>query len=52
VGVDGGIRACPYLQESYANIRDVSLKDAWKALRKSRQFEGFVESCPAQDIFG
>ncbi|OYV14745.1 MAG: radical SAM domain-containing protein [Methanosaeta sp. NSM2] len=52
VGVDGGIRACPYLQESYANIRDVSLKDAWKALRKSGQFEGFVESCPAQDIFG
>jgi len=52
VAVDGSIRACPYLQESYANIRDSSLKDAWKALRGSGQFEGFDCHCPAQDIFG
>jgi MoaA/NifB/PqqE/SkfB family radical SAM enzyme len=52
VAVDGSIRACPYLKESYANIKDSSLKDAWKALRRSGQFEGFVCHCPAQDIFG
>jgi MoaA/NifB/PqqE/SkfB family radical SAM enzyme len=52
VGVDGGIRACPYLQESHANIRETSLKDAWKAMRSSGQFEGFVCDCPAQNIFG
>ena len=46
------IRACPYLQESYANIRETSLKDAWKAMRSSGQFEGFVCNCPAQNIFG
>ncbi len=52
VAVDGSVRACPYLQESYANIKDSSLKDAWKALRSSGQFEGFVCHCPAQEIFG
>ncbi|MDQ1261233.1 MAG: hypothetical protein QG575_414 [Euryarchaeota archaeon] len=51
VAVDGSVRACPYLQESYASIKDASLKDAWKALRVSGQFEGFVCHCPAQDIF-
>jgi len=52
VAVDGSIRACPYLQESYANIKNSCLKDAWKALRRSGQFEGFDCNCPAQDIFG
>lgn len=52
VGVDGGIRACPYLSESYANIHETSLKDAWKAVRSSGQFEGFICNCPAQNIFG
>jgi len=52
VGVDGNIRACPYLKESYANIRDCSLLDAWKTLRRSGEFEGFVCNCPAQEIFG
>ena len=51
VGVDGGIRACPYLQESYGNVHESSLKDAWKAMRRSGKFEGFVCNCPAQDIF-
>jgi MoaA/NifB/PqqE/SkfB family radical SAM enzyme len=51
VGVDGSIRACPYLQESYGNIHESSLKDSWKNLRKSGEFEGFVCTCPAQDIF-
>ncbi|MCK9441326.1 MAG: radical SAM protein [Methanothrix sp.] len=52
VAVDGSVRACPYLQESYANIKDSSLKDAWKAVRRCGLFEGFVSHCPAQDIFG
>lgn len=51
VGVDGGIRACPYLAQSYANIREGSLKDAWKALRRSGEFEGFVSGCPAQSLY-
>jgi MoaA/NifB/PqqE/SkfB family radical SAM enzyme len=51
VGVDGGVRACPYLQESFASIYDGSLQDAWKALRRSGRFEGFMRGCPAQDLF-
>lgn len=52
VAVDGSIRGCPYLRESYANIKEVSMKDAWKAMRRSGHFDGFVCSCPAQEIFG
>ncbi len=52
VGVDGCVRACPYLQESYGNILDSSLKDIWKAIRGAGEFEGFVCSCPAQNLFG
>ncbi len=51
VGVDGNVRACPYLQESYGNVHESSLKDVWKAMRRSGDFEGFVCNCPAQDIF-
>ena len=51
VAVDGSVRACPYLKESYANIKDVPLKEAWKAVRHSGKFDGFVSYCPAQDIF-
>ena len=52
VAVDGSIRGCPYLKESYANVKEVSLKNAWRALRRSRDFEGSVWHCPAQEIFG
>ncbi len=52
VAVDGSIRGCPYLQESYASVKDMSLKQAWKAMRACGQFEGFLSRCPAQDIFG
>lgn len=51
VGVDGGVRGCPYLQESLANIRSSSLEEAWKALRRSGKFNDFICSCPAQDLF-
>ncbi|HNX39912.1 MAG TPA: radical SAM protein [Methanothrix sp.] len=50
VAVDGSVRGCPYLRESYASVKDVSLKHAWKALRSSGQFEGFLCHCPAQDL--
>jgi len=46
VGVDGNVRACPYLQESYGNMHESSLKDVWKAIRRSGEFEGFVCNCP------
>jgi hypothetical protein len=38
------------MQDSYDDIREVSLKDAWKRLRSSGQFDGFVSCCPAQGI--
>lgn len=50
VAVDGSIRGCPYLKESYANIKQMSLKEAWKALRQSGKFDGSVCCCPAQEI--
>ncbi len=52
VGIDGGVRACPYLRESYGNILESSLKDIWRNIRRSGKFEGFVCDCPAQNIFG
>lgn len=51
VGVDGGVRACPYLDKSYGNVMDSTLKDIWNGIRRSGEFEGFVCSCPAQNIF-
>jgi MoaA/NifB/PqqE/SkfB family radical SAM enzyme len=51
VGVDGSVRACPYLEKSYGNILESPLRDIWKGIRKSGEFEGFVCSCPAQNIY-
>ena len=51
VGVEGSVRACPYLEESYGNIKESSLQDVWKAIRRSKEFEGFVCNCPAQERF-
>jgi MoaA/NifB/PqqE/SkfB family radical SAM enzyme len=50
VAIDGSVRGCPYLKESYANIKEVSLKEAWKAVRRSGDFEGCMSLCPAQEI--
>jgi len=52
VAIDGSVRGCPYLQESYSNIKTASLNDAWKAVRRSGKFDGFIRNCPAQEIFG
>jgi MoaA/NifB/PqqE/SkfB family radical SAM enzyme len=51
VGVDGSVRACPYLKGSYGNVLESSLQDIWKSIRGSREFEGFVCNCPAQESF-
>jgi MoaA/NifB/PqqE/SkfB family radical SAM enzyme len=51
VGVDGSVRACPYLQGSYGNVQESSLQDIWKSIRGSKEFEGFVCNCPAQESF-
>lgn len=51
VGVDGSVRACPYLDKSYGSVLDSTLKDIWNGIRRSGEFEGFVCSCPAQNIF-
>lgn len=52
VGVDGSVRACPYLSGSYGNVIDSSLKDIWKAMRASGEFNDFTSTCPAQNLFG
>ncbi len=51
VGVDGSVRACPYLDERYGNVLDCSLRDIWKAVRDSGEYNSFVCSCPAQNLF-
>lgn len=50
VGVDGNVRACPYLTKSYGSIRESTLRDIWKSIRSSEEFEGFRCSCPAQEL--
>jgi MoaA/NifB/PqqE/SkfB family radical SAM enzyme len=52
VGVDGTVRACPYLQGNYGNVLESSLQEIWKAVRASGKFNEFVCSCPAQDVLG
>jgi MoaA/NifB/PqqE/SkfB family radical SAM enzyme len=51
VGVDGSVRACPYLKGSYGNVLESSLQDIWRLIRGSKEFEGFVCNCPAQESF-
>lgn len=49
VGVDGGVRPCPYIGDVWGNVREQSLKDIWKEIRKSGDFEAFRSDCPAQN---
>jgi len=49
VGVDGNVKACPYLQESYGNVLESSLKDIWNNIRRSKKFDDFKTTCPAQE---
>jgi MoaA/NifB/PqqE/SkfB family radical SAM enzyme len=51
IGVDGSVRGCPYLKESYGNVLQSPLKDLWKGMRRSGKFNGFRCSCPAQELF-
>ncbi|NPV61628.1 MAG: radical SAM protein [Methanotrichaceae archaeon] len=51
VAVDGSVRACPYLKESFGNVLDCPIKEIWKAIRRSKEFEGFVSGCPAQNLY-
>ncbi|MCX8206530.1 MAG: radical SAM protein [Methanothrix sp.] len=50
VGVDGGVRGCPYLSRVYGNVMDVPLSEIWKVMRRSGDFSGFRSECPAQRI--
>lgn len=50
VGVDGSVRACPYLKESFGNVLDSSLKNIWKAIRSSGEFDRLICTCPAQEV--
>jgi MoaA/NifB/PqqE/SkfB family radical SAM enzyme len=51
VGVEGDVRGCPYLEKGYGNVLDTSIKDIWKTIRSSGEFEDFDCSCPAQRTF-
>jgi MoaA/NifB/PqqE/SkfB family radical SAM enzyme len=50
VGVDGGVRPCPYIGEVVGNVRDRPLKDIWKDIRRSGEFDAFRSDCPAQSL--
>ena len=50
VGVDGNVRPCPYLPESYGNVLDSSLSDIWKNIRRSKKFNDFRSICPVQEL--
>jgi len=52
IGVDGNAHACPYLHESFGNIMESSLREIWNSVRGSGKFNGFVCTCPAQEILG
>jgi MoaA/NifB/PqqE/SkfB family radical SAM enzyme len=51
VGVDGNVRACPYLDKSYGNVLSSSLKEIWRSIRESGEFQGFDTCCPAQSLY-
>jgi MoaA/NifB/PqqE/SkfB family radical SAM enzyme len=48
VGVDGEVRACPYLGESWGSVREMSLKKIWNDIRRSGEFDPLRSDCPAQ----
>ncbi len=50
VGVDGGVRGCPYLTKVYGNVMDSPLSEIWRAMRCSGDFSGSEYECPAQRI--
>jgi MoaA/NifB/PqqE/SkfB family radical SAM enzyme len=51
VGVDGNVRPCPYLGDSFGNVLDSSLQDIWKNIRRSKKFDDFKSTCPAMNLF-
>ncbi len=51
VCLDGTVRACPYLEDGYGNVLNSSLKDIWKHIRKSTNFNQFKTNCPAQELY-
>jgi MoaA/NifB/PqqE/SkfB family radical SAM enzyme len=51
IGVDGAVRACPYLKKAHGNVLDRSIKEIWNKMRCSGEFDGFDCSCPAQNFF-
>jgi MoaA/NifB/PqqE/SkfB family radical SAM enzyme len=48
VGVDGDVRACPYLDDSWGNVREIPLKKIWNGIRRSGEFDSHRSDCPAQ----
>ncbi len=46
VDADGNVRPSPYVQESYGNVQDDSLMDAWSRMRRSKKFEGPGSAAP------
>lgn len=43
--VEGSVKPCPYIPFSYGNVREESLKEIWKRMRKSAQYRGERHTC-------
>lgn len=48
VGVDGGVRPCPYIDSVFGDVKKRPLKEIWNDIRRSGEFDGFRSDCPAQ----
>jgi MoaA/NifB/PqqE/SkfB family radical SAM enzyme len=45
VCVEGSVKPCPYIPFSYGNVREESLKNIWKRIRKSSYYRGERYTC-------
>ncbi|MBC7084775.1 MAG: radical SAM protein [Methanomethylovorans sp.] len=43
--VEGSVKPCPYIPFSYGNVREESLKNIWKRIRKSSHYRGERYTC-------
>jgi len=49
VGVDGGLRPCPYVPISYGNVYEEGLEKVWKKLSSFREAVKKMDVCPMQN---
>jgi|Deesub1362A_J573_1020465.scaffolds.fasta_scaffold00052_154 MoaA/NifB/PqqE/SkfB family radical SAM enzyme len=49
VGVDGGLRPCPYVPISYGNVYEEGFARVWKKLSAFRETVKEIDVCPMQN---